>query len=156
MRRGVECRFDPLDAFAVDLVRMVVPQPTEDGGRAGDLRAHDLARDAEPEALVLRRFVLPHPDRQVLRSRRRQLAAQLPGAGEVRQLDAMVEQLEERLGGDLDVAEDQDRVDFRARHFEQQLAVFFEPEAVAGLPEDRLLFGQIENRHPVPSARSAR
>jgi hypothetical protein len=69
----------------------------------------------------------------------------------------VVEKLDERLGGDLNVAEDQNRVELQAGDFEQNLVILFDVDAVARLAQDRALLGYIEDGHGYSGAwRSSR
>jgi hypothetical protein len=119
----------------------------KDGQTIGDLGGDDLAGQRQAEIDSAADVVLAHAERDVLGLRRGELAAEAAGSGEDGKLDAVVEQLGQGLGGDLNVAVDEHGIELEARDFEQHGLVFLDDQAVAGLADDRVLLRDVENGH---------
>lgn len=131
-------------------VRMVLAESPEDGGRARDLRFHQGAGELQAERLGLGELILPHPQPHVLRLGRRQLAAQPAAAGEQRQLDAMVQELGQRLGSHLDVAVDEDRLELQTGDLQEYVMVLLDDQPLTGLTDNGVLFRDEERGHLGP------
>lgn len=75
------------------------------------------------------------------------MAAEFAGFAKEGQFDAVLEHFGEGLGGDLDIAVEQDAFDMPAFEFEQLLVVFLDDEAVAGFAQGGALLGDVEVGH---------